>query len=82
MKKHVDSVVQVLPNVNRTSIVCNLTCRDTVVAVEAVKVRPHGQKFSRRTWYNMVVRHKTCRGSADGTGNVCRATFYVVRPIS
>ncbi len=46
------------------------------------KVRPHGQKFSRTTWYNMVVRHKTCRGrgSVDGMGDVCRATFYVVQP--
>ncbi len=36
-----------------------------------IKVRPHGQKFSRRTWY-MVVRHKTCRGcgSVDGMGDV------------
>ncbi len=47
-----------------------------------VKVRPHGRKFSRTTWYNKVVRHKTCRGrgSVDGMGDVCRATFYVVRP--
>ncbi len=45
-----------------------------------LKVRPHGQKFSRTKWYNMVVRHKTCRGSVDGMGDVCRATFYVVRP--
>ncbi len=45
-----------------------------------LKVRPYGQKFSRTTWYNMVVRHKTCRGSVDGMGDVCRATFYVVRP--
>ncbi len=28
----------------------------------------------------MVVRHKTCRGSVDGVDDVCRATFYVVRP--
>ncbi len=28
-------------------------------------VRPHRQKFSRTTWYNMVVRHKTCRGSVE-----------------
>ncbi len=30
----------------------------------------------------MVVRHKTCcgRGSVDSMGDVCRATFYVVRP--
>ncbi len=30
----------------------------------------------------MVVRHKTCqgRGSVDGIGDVCCATFYVVRP--
>ncbi len=41
-----------------------------------VKVRPHGQKVSRTTWY-MVVRHKTCRGcgGVDGRGDVCRATF-------
>ncbi len=47
-----------------------------------IKVHPHGQKFSRTTWYNMVVRHKTCCGwgSVDGMGDVCRATFYVVRP--
>ncbi len=47
-----------------------------------LKVRPHGQKFSCMTWYNMVVRHKTCRGrgSVDGIGDVCCATFYVVRP--
>ncbi len=47
-----------------------------------IKVRPHGQKFSRKTWYNMVVRHKMChgRGSVDGMGDVCSATFYVVRP--
>ncbi len=47
-----------------------------------LKVRPHRQKFSRTTWYNMVVWHKTCRGcsSVDGMGDVCRATFYVVRP--
>ncbi len=38
-----------------------------------LKVRPHGQKFSRMTWYNIVV-------SVDGMGNVCRATFYVVQP--
>ncbi len=25
-----------------------------------IKVRPYGQKFSRTTWYNMVMRHKTC----------------------
>ncbi len=45
-------------------------------------MRPHGQKFSRTTWYNMVVQHKMChgRGSVDGMGDVCRATFYVVRP--
>ncbi len=43
------------------------------------KVRPHGQKFSRTTWYNMVVRHKPCRGSVDGMGDVCRATFYILR---
>ncbi len=47
-----------------------------------IKVRTHGQKFSRTTWYNMVVRHKTCRGSVDGLGDVCRVTFYVVRPRS
>ncbi len=49
-----------------------------------LKVRPHGQKFSRKTWYNMVVRHKTCRGrgSVDGMGDVYRATFYVVQPRS
>ncbi len=45
-----------------------------------VKVRPHGQKFSSTTWYNMVMRHKMCRGSVDGMGNVCHAAFYVVRP--
>ncbi len=47
-----------------------------------LKVRPHGQKFSGTTWYIMVVRHKTCRGrvSVDGMGDMCRATFYVVRP--
>ncbi len=47
-----------------------------------VKVRPHRQKFSRTTWYNMVMRHrhKTCCGSVDGMGDVCRATFYVVWP--
>ncbi len=52
--------------------------------VVSLKVRPHGQKFSRTTWYNMVVRHKTCygRGSVDSMGDVCRATFYVVRPRS
>ncbi len=49
---------------------------------ESLKVRPDGQKCSRTTWYNMVVRHKTCRGSVDGVGDVCRATFYVVRPRS
>ncbi len=45
--------------------------------IRILKVRPHGQKFSRTTWYNMVVRHKTCRGcgSVDSKGDVCRATF-------
>ncbi len=45
-------------------------------------MRPHGQKFSHTTWYNMVVRHKTCRGcgSVDGMGDMRRATFYVVQP--
>ncbi len=38
-----------------------------------LKVRPHEQKFSRTTWYNMVVRHKTCRGSVDGMGDMCHA---------
>ncbi len=35
-----------------------------------LKMRPHGQKFGCTTWYNMVVRHKTCRGrgSVDGMG--------------
>ncbi len=47
----------------------------------SLKVRPHRQKFSRMTWY-MVVRHKTCRNSVDGMGDVCRATFYVVQPRS
>ncbi len=63
--------------------------RDIAVLVKVVmancrklKVRPHGQKFSRTTWYNMVVRHKTCRGSVDGMDDVCRVTFYVVRPRS
>ncbi len=48
--------------------------------VVRLKARPHGQKFSRTTWYNMVVRHKTCRGSVDGMGDVCRAAFYIVQP--
>ncbi len=30
----------------------------------------------------MVVRHKTSRGSVDGMGDVCHATFYVARPRS
>ncbi len=50
------------------------------VATNNIKVRPHRQKFSHTTWYNMVVRYKTCRGSVDSMGDVCRATFYVVRP--
>ncbi len=28
---------------------------------QRLKVRPRRQKVSRTTWYNMVVRHKTCR---------------------
>ncbi len=40
-----------------------------------VKVRPHGQKFSRTTWYNMVVRHKMCRGG----GSVDSMATCVVR---
>ncbi len=51
-------------------------------ALFRVKVRPRGQKFSRTTWYNIVVRHKKCRDSVDGMGDVCLATFYVVRPRS
>ncbi len=50
----------------------------TIFIGHTVKVRPRGQKFSRTTWYNMVVRHKMCRGSVDGMGDVFRATFYVV----
>ncbi len=48
----------------------------------SLKARSHGQKFSHMTWYNMVVRHKTCRGSVDCMADVCCATFYVVRPRS
>ncbi len=56
----------------------------SITNMSSFKVCPHGQKFSRTTWYNMVVRHKMCRGcgSVCGMGNVCRATFYVVRPRS
>ncbi len=45
-------------------------------------MRPHGQKFSRTTWYYMVVRPKTCRGSVDSRGDVCRATKIVNRQMS
>ncbi len=31
----------------------------TLVSIQCIKVRPYGQKFSRTTWFNMVVRHKT-----------------------
>ncbi len=48
--------------------------------VLTIKVRPHGQKFSRTIWYNMVVRRKTFRGNVDGMGYMCCATFYTVRP--
>ncbi len=48
--------------------------------IGSVKVRPHRQKFSGTTCYNMVVQHKTCHGSVDGMGDVCRATFCVVQP--
>ncbi len=48
----------------------------------SIKVRPHGQKFSHTICYNMVVLHKMCRGCVDGMGDVCHATFYVVRPRS
>ncbi len=66
-----------IPRLVHNSLKVSTTALD-----ESVKVRPHGQKFSRTTWYNLVVRHKTCcgRGSVDGMGDVCRATFYVVRP--
>ncbi len=57
-------------------IPCDTESKDN----ESVKVRLHGQKFSRTTWYNMVVQHKMCRSCVDGMGDVCCATFYVVRP--
>ncbi len=53
-----------------------------------LKVRPHGQKFIRTTWYNMVVRHKVChgRGSVDGRGDCVVRYFrlcdHIVRPRS
>ncbi len=50
------------------------------ISRKCLKVHPRGQKFSRTTWYNMVVRYKMCRGNVDGMRDVCRATFYVVRP--
>ncbi len=48
------------------------TCDNSVLPTRRLKVHPHGQKFSRTTWYNEVVRHKTCcgRGSVDGMGDV------------
>ncbi len=49
-------------NLQRRGIVCH-------EVLYSVKVRPHGQKFSRTTWYNMVVRHKMCRGSVDNRGD-------------
>ncbi len=61
---------------------CNFVVACRSVAKVTVKVRPHGQKFSCTTWYNMVVQHKTWRGSVDGMGDVCHVTFYVVRPRS
>ncbi len=45
-----------------------------------LQVRPHGQKFNRRTWYNIVVRHKTCRGcgSVDSIRDVCRVSCDIL----
>ncbi len=54
----------------------------TMLLKSNLKVGTHGQTFSCMTWYNMVVQHKTCHGSVDGTGDMYRATFYVVRPRS
>ncbi len=44
-----------------------------------IKVRPHGQQFSRTTRYNKVVRHKTCRGHAKSCAtNVHTSTIFFI----
>ncbi len=45
-----------------------------------LKVRPHGQKFSCTTWYNMVVLHRTFRGHAKSccATNVHIPTFFFI----
>ncbi len=48
------------------------------ICVSTLKVRPHGQKLSRTTWYYMVVRHRTCHGHAKS----CCATNVHTSTIS
>ncbi len=60
-----------------TTWLCDIK-RVVVVVVWTVKVRPHGQQFSRTTLYNKVVRHKTCRGHAK---SCCATNVHIVIPI-